>query len=106
MGHPATSARSDTDFLREASTGASVVGDLGNLQFSWSSVDMENSAKPDFAKGFAVELIPDGGMIQGQVDGEEVVLVRRGSEFFAVGAYCTHYHGSLAEWLVAGDELS
>jgi NADPH-dependent 2,4-dienoyl-CoA reductase/sulfur reductase-like enzyme/nitrite reductase/ring-hydroxylating ferredoxin subunit len=66
---------------------------------------MENSAKPDFAKGFAVELIPDGGMIQGQVDGEDVVLACRGSEFFAVGAYCTHYHGSLAEGLMVGDEL-
>ena len=66
---------------------------------------MENSAKPDFAKGFAVELIPDGRMIQGQVGGEDVVLARRGSEFFAVGAYCTHYHGSLAEGLMVGDEL-
>ena len=66
---------------------------------------MENSAKPDFAKGFAAELISDGGMIQGQVGGEDVVLARRGSEFFAVGAYCTHYHGSLADGLVEGDEL-
>jgi hypothetical protein len=55
---------------------------------------MEKSAKPDFASGFAVELIPDGGMIQVQVGGEDVVLACPDSEFFAVGAYSTHYHGS------------
>jgi hypothetical protein len=26
-----------------------------------ASVDMENSAKPNFVKGFALELIPDDG---------------------------------------------
>jgi hypothetical protein len=44
---------------------------------------MENSAKPDFAKGFAVELTPDGGMLQGPVGGEVAVLARHGSEFLA-----------------------
>jgi nitrite reductase/ring-hydroxylating ferredoxin subunit len=44
-------------------------------------------------------------MIQGEVGGEDVVLARRGSEFFAVGAYSTHYHGSFAEGLMMGDKL-
>jgi len=44
-------------------------------------------------------------MIQGQVGGEDVVLARRGGEFFAVGAYCTHYHGPLAKGLMVGGEL-
>src|SRR5205814_3088987 len=29
----------------------------------------------------------------------------RGTEFFALGAYCTHYHGPLAEGLVVDDEV-
>ncbi len=66
---------------------------------------MENSAKPDLKTGLPVDSIPDGGMILGQADGEDVVLVRRGDELFAVGASCTHYHGPLAEGLVVGETL-
>jgi NADPH-dependent 2,4-dienoyl-CoA reductase/sulfur reductase-like enzyme/nitrite reductase/ring-hydroxylating ferredoxin subunit len=66
---------------------------------------MEASEKPDFGKGIPVHSIPDGGKLQGVVAGEDVLLVRRGAEFFAVGALCTHYHGPLAEGLVDGDEV-
>jgi NADPH-dependent 2,4-dienoyl-CoA reductase/sulfur reductase-like enzyme/nitrite reductase/ring-hydroxylating ferredoxin subunit len=38
----------------------------------------------------------------GHVGDEEVLLVRSGGEFFAVGAHCSHYHGPLAEGLVTG----
>jgi hypothetical protein len=55
----------------------------------------EDSPKPDFRNGFPIRDLPDGGMALGQVDREDVVLVRRGDEFFAVGAHCTHYHGPL-----------
>src|SRR5260370_13102770 len=61
--------------------------------------------KADFRNGFSVGDLPDGGMVLGQVDDEDVVLVRRGDEFFAVGAYCTHYHGPLSDGLVVGDTL-
>src|SRR6266446_8315633 len=61
--------------------------------------------KPDFRNGFSVRDLPDGGMVLGQVDAEDVVLVRRGGEFFAVGASCTHYHGPLSDGLVVGDTL-
>jgi len=44
-------------------------------------------------------------MIEGKVDGEDVILARRGDEFFAVGAGCTHYHGPLVKGLVVGDQL-
>jgi NADPH-dependent 2,4-dienoyl-CoA reductase/sulfur reductase-like enzyme/nitrite reductase/ring-hydroxylating ferredoxin subunit len=44
-------------------------------------------------------------MVLGQVDADDVVLVRRGGEFFAVGAVCTHYHGPLSDGLVVGDTL-
>lgn len=66
---------------------------------------MENSAKPDLKTGFPVDSIPDGGMVLGQADGEDVVLARRGDELFAVGTSCTHYHGPLAEGLVVGETL-
>lgn len=66
---------------------------------------MSDSEKPDLKNGVSIAGIPDGGKLVGVVDGEEVLLVRRGSRFFAVGAYCTHYHGPLAEGLVVDDEV-
>lgn len=59
----------------------------------------------DFGAGVAIEDLPDGARIAGKIGGEDAVLVRRGEEFFALGAFCTHYHGALAEGLVVGDEL-
>jgi 3-phenylpropionate/trans-cinnamate dioxygenase ferredoxin reductase subunit len=56
--------------------------------------------KPDFRNGFSIRGLSDGSMKLGHVDGEEVVLARRGDEFFAVGAHCTHYGGPLAEGLI------
>jgi nitrite reductase/ring-hydroxylating ferredoxin subunit len=58
--------------------------------------------KPDLKNGFPIRDLGDGSMISGQVDGEELVLVRRGDEFFAIGAHCTHYGGPLAEGLIVG----
>ena len=66
---------------------------------------MENTNVPDFASGFPINALQDGAMIQGKVGDEDVILARRGDEFFAVGANCTHYHGPLAEGLIVGDEL-
>jgi NADPH-dependent 2,4-dienoyl-CoA reductase/sulfur reductase-like enzyme/nitrite reductase/ring-hydroxylating ferredoxin subunit len=66
---------------------------------------MDNSSKPDFNQGIAVALIPDGGLLLGTAGGEDVVLVRRGEQLFAVGASCTHYHGPLAEGLIVGDTV-
>ena len=62
-------------------------------------------AIPDFANGVSIEQLPDGGMIRGAVGDETVVLARRGDEFFAFGANCTHYGGPLDEGLLAGDEV-
>ena len=66
---------------------------------------MSDAQRPDLKSGLPLASIPDGGKVQGTVDGEEVLLVRRGMEFFAVGACCTHYHGPLADGLVIGDEV-
>src|SRR3954454_22663635 len=61
--------------------------------------------KPDFRNGFPISDFTDRSMISGKVDGEELILGRRGDEFFAVGAHCTHYGGPLAEGLVVGDTV-
>src|SRR6185312_6645748 len=66
---------------------------------------MDNSSKPDFNQGIAFALIPDGGLLLGTAGGEDVILVRRGEQLFAVGATCTHYHGPLAEGLLVGDTV-
>ena len=66
---------------------------------------MESTNTPDFTKGFSVDGLQNGGMIQGRVGDEDVILARQADEFFAVGAGCTHYHGPLAEGLMVGDQL-
>src|SRR5215469_14755084 len=66
---------------------------------------MEDTAKPDFKNGFLVKDLHDGSSILGRVDGEEAILARRGDQFFAIGAHCTHYHGPLAEGLIVGDTV-
>jgi NADPH-dependent 2,4-dienoyl-CoA reductase/sulfur reductase-like enzyme/nitrite reductase/ring-hydroxylating ferredoxin subunit len=62
-------------------------------------------AGPDLTQGIALDELPDGGMLVGHDGNEQILLVRRGSELFAVGAQCTHYQGPLAEGLVVGDTV-
>jgi len=62
-----------------------------------------NSA--DLAHGIPLDQLPDGGMLVGHVNGEDVLLVRSGDEIFAVSPHCTHYNGPLAEGLVVGDTV-
>ena len=67
--------------------------------------DAEEARKRDFRHGVFIRDLADGAMALGQAGGEDVILVCRGDEFFAVGANCTHYHGTLAQGLVVGDTL-
>ena len=60
---------------------------------------------PDLARGVDVEMLEDGVPLLGHVGEEAVMLVRRGTEIFAIGATCTHYGGPLAEGLVVGDTV-
>ncbi len=60
---------------------------------------------PDFSLGFKWSDLADGSMLQGQAHGEAVLLVRRGNDFFAVGAFCTHYNAPLAEGLLTDCEI-
>jgi NADPH-dependent 2,4-dienoyl-CoA reductase/sulfur reductase-like enzyme/nitrite reductase/ring-hydroxylating ferredoxin subunit len=60
---------------------------------------------PDLTQGVSIADIPDGGMIGGHVGEDAVLIARRGGEFFAIGATCSHYGGPLAEGLVVGDTV-
>jgi NADPH-dependent 2,4-dienoyl-CoA reductase/sulfur reductase-like enzyme/nitrite reductase/ring-hydroxylating ferredoxin subunit len=66
---------------------------------------MEDTPKRDLKAGVPLRELPDGAMLAGRVDDDDVLLARRGDEFFAVGAQCTHYHGPLADGLFAGDTV-
>src|SRR4051812_20311171 len=58
-------------------------------------------AGPDLTQGVARAEFT-GQMLLGHVGDEEVLLVRSGSDIFAIDAHCSHYHGPLAEGLVVG----
>ena len=66
---------------------------------------MGSAGAVDFTSGVPIAHLPDGGVIQGKVGGDDVVLARQGEEFFAVGALYTRYCGPLAKGLAIGDEL-
>ena len=59
----------------------------------------------DFKAGVPLQQIPEGAIVAGHVGDDEIVVVRRGDEYFAVGAHCTHYHGPLADGLIVGDTV-
>jgi apoptosis-inducing factor 3 len=67
--------------------------------------EAEEAKKRDLGEGVFVRDLADGAIALGQAGGEEAVLVRRGDEFLAVGANCTHYHGTLSQGLVVGDTM-
>ncbi len=60
---------------------------------------------PDLGRGIPFGDVPDGSMLAGHVGDDAVLLVRRGKEFFAIGATCTHYGGPLAEGLAIADTV-
>src|SRR3954470_6293839 len=59
---------------------------------------------PDLAQGVALSQFT-GETLLGHVGDQDVLLVRAGAGIFAIGAYCTHYHGPLAEGLVVGESI-
>ncbi len=69
------------------------------------SSDSQQPAGPDLKDGIAASSLADGAMLQGHVDGEAVLLARRGQDIFAIGATCTHYSGPLAEGLMVDDTV-
>jgi NADPH-dependent 2,4-dienoyl-CoA reductase/sulfur reductase-like enzyme/nitrite reductase/ring-hydroxylating ferredoxin subunit len=60
-------------------------------------------AGPDLAQGVASDF--SGETLLGHVGDQDVLLVRSGPEIFAIDAYCSHYHGPLADGLVVGASI-
>jgi len=60
---------------------------------------------PDLVAGIPVDDMTDGRMLLGHVGEESVLLARRGDEFFAIGATCSHYSGPLAEGIMVEDTV-
>jgi NADPH-dependent 2,4-dienoyl-CoA reductase/sulfur reductase-like enzyme/nitrite reductase/ring-hydroxylating ferredoxin subunit len=58
-------------------------------------------AGPDLSQGVTAGDFK-GETLLGHVGDQEVVLARSGAEIFAIDAHCSHYHGPLAEGIVAG----
>ncbi|KUM26168.1 pyridine nucleotide-disulfide oxidoreductase [Mesorhizobium loti] len=67
--------------------------------------DQSTSTGPDLIQGIALADLPDGGKLVGRCGDDQVLLVRRGAEVFAVSATCTHYGGPLVDGLVADDTV-
>jgi apoptosis-inducing factor 3 len=66
---------------------------------------MDKPSTPDFRSGVDLKDLPDGAIISGRIGSEDAILVRRGEEFFAVGAQCTHYHAALSSGLIVNDTV-
>src|SRR4051794_37370402 len=60
---------------------------------------------PDLAAGIAVAGVPEGKLVAGHVGQDPAMLARRGTEWFAIGAVCSHYSGPLPEGLMVGDTV-
>jgi apoptosis-inducing factor 3 len=69
------------------------------------SAAQSESTGPDLARGVPIDTLADGAMLAGHVGDDAVLLARRGSDFFAIGATCTHYNGPLAEGLMVDDTV-
>src|SRR5258708_4691113 len=61
-------------------------------------------AGPDLSQGVALSDFA-AATVLGHVGEEDVLLVRSGSEIFAIDAHCSHYHGPLADGLVDGESI-
>jgi NADPH-dependent 2,4-dienoyl-CoA reductase/sulfur reductase-like enzyme/nitrite reductase/ring-hydroxylating ferredoxin subunit len=66
--------------------------------------DKTPPAGPDLTLGVGPSEFT-GETLLGHVGDDDVLLVRSGSEIFAVDAHCSHYHGPLAEGLVVGESI-
>jgi nitrite reductase/ring-hydroxylating ferredoxin subunit len=60
---------------------------------------------PDLTGGIPANSLAEGVPLLGHVQGEPVILVRRGSEVFSIGGSCSHYGGPLADGLVVDDTV-
>jgi NADPH-dependent 2,4-dienoyl-CoA reductase/sulfur reductase-like enzyme/nitrite reductase/ring-hydroxylating ferredoxin subunit len=59
---------------------------------------------PDLTQGVLPTDFTDAKLL-GHAGDEQVLLVQSGAEIFAIDAFCSHYHGPLAEGLVVDDTV-
>jgi len=69
------------------------------------SAEQSKPKGPDLAHGVPLGDVADGSMLGGHVGDDAVLLARRGNEYFAIGATCSHYSGPLAEGLMVDDTV-
>ncbi len=67
--------------------------------------DSETPNGPDLTQGVDFAELERDGKLVGRVGEEEVLLVLREHEVFAIGAHCSHYHAPLVDGLVLGGEI-
>ena len=60
---------------------------------------------PDLELGVAAADFDARPMLVGRVGKEQVLIVKRDEEYFAVAALCTHYHGHLVDGLLVDDSI-
>jgi NADPH-dependent 2,4-dienoyl-CoA reductase/sulfur reductase-like enzyme/nitrite reductase/ring-hydroxylating ferredoxin subunit len=65
----------------------------------------QSKTGPDLTLGIPIDKLHDGEMLAGHVGENAVLLARRGKEFFAIDAACSHYGGPLAEGLMVEDTV-
>ncbi|MGH7781408.1 MAG: FAD-dependent oxidoreductase [Candidatus Binataceae bacterium] len=68
-------------------------------------VEKKDLTGPDFARGVSIAELADGSMLQGHVKGEPILVARRGEDYFAIGAICTHYGAPLATGILVDDTV-
>jgi NADPH-dependent 2,4-dienoyl-CoA reductase/sulfur reductase-like enzyme/nitrite reductase/ring-hydroxylating ferredoxin subunit len=69
---------------------------------------MADTQNPPAGPDLALGVSPDdfkNDMLLGHVGEADVLLVRAGTEIFAIDAHCSHYHGPLADGLVTGHDV-
>jgi apoptosis-inducing factor 3 len=66
---------------------------------------MTTEAINDFGSGVPLKDIPDGQPIGAKIGNQEIVVVRRGQNVFAVDALCSHYHAPLKDGIVVADTI-
>ncbi len=66
--------------------------------------DQKAPSGPDLTTGVASGDFKND-MLLGHVGDQDVLLVRSGADIFAIDAYCSHYHGPLADGLVVGGSV-
>jgi NADPH-dependent 2,4-dienoyl-CoA reductase/sulfur reductase-like enzyme/nitrite reductase/ring-hydroxylating ferredoxin subunit len=66
--------------------------------------EQASPAGPDLTLGIALSEFT-GEILLGHVSDADVLLVRSGPDIFGIDAHCSHYHGPLAEGLVADGSI-